>query len=240
MDIKEIQLEVFKQSGINIDPDDPFFVALTMLYKMGNIIESKNEALISQLHKAAETYHKSRSYWHNQNERLIVEQVNQVKLAVLEISNIKNYVGEVATGQSKVQLQPILAEIATVLEHLKKKDSVAIEQLRKTSDTQDRWSRAAHYIVTGFILISLMAGLGGFYVGNILASQEIAKNAEWLGSEDGKYALQLRDSGSLKQLATCHTDQEPSGWKVKDGKSCIPSPVQTKDGYLTTGWKINQ
>jgi hypothetical protein len=126
-----------------------------------------------------------------------------------------------------------------VLDHLKKKDSIAIEQLRKTSDTQDRWSRTAHYIVTGFILISLMAGLGGFYVGNILASQEITKYAEWLSSEDGKYALQLRDAGSLKQLATCHTDQEPSGWKVKDGKSCIPSPVQTKDGFLTTGWKIN-
>ena len=239
MDFQELQLEVFKQTKKKIEPDDPFYVAFIMLEKMAYLIENKNANLIANLLKSADKYNQTRSYWHHHSEKLIAEQINQVKLAVLEISSVKNYVGEVSTSQAKTQLQPILSEITNVLDLLQRKDKFAVEQIRNISDIQDRWSRTAFYVVTGFILVSLLTGLGGFYVGKILSGQEIAKNAEWLASDDGKYALQLRDAGSLKQLATCHPEQESSGWKIKDGNSCIPSPVQTKNGLLTIGWRLS-
>lgn len=237
MDIKSIQLEVFKQTGKNIDPDDPFYVALAMLSEMANIIENKNDTALSKLQKASVTYHQTRSYWHNQNEQLMIEQVKQVKSAVLEITALEAHLTEAAANQAQVQLQPVLASIDVVLKKLQSKDGFAIEQLRKTSDIQERWSNIAQYLIIGFFASALIFFLCGYYVGNLVSSKQIAKNAEWLDSEDGTYALQLRDAGSLKQLATCNTSEENSGWKLKDRNLCIPSPIRTEKGYLTTGWK---
>ena len=238
MDINEIQLEVFRQTGISIDSDDPFFVALAMLSEMTNVIDKKHDVILEKIQKASESYNRTRFYWHNQNEQLMIGQVKEVKTAALDITGLKWHLTEVVAEQTKIHLQPILSHISEVSDKLQRKDGLALEQLRKTSATQERWSKIAHNLIFGFFVSAMIFGLCGIYVGNLVASKEIAKNAEWLDSEDGKYALQLRDAGSLKQLATCYSGQESSGWKIKDGKSCIPSPVQTKDGYLTTGWKI--
>jgi hypothetical protein len=187
---------------------------------------------------AAESVNSSNIYLREQHEKILIDQVKQIKVYVSQLTSLEGNMSAAVVNQARTQLQPILSDIETVLRHLKDKDGLALEQLRKTSETQDRWSRSAQYLVVGFVLMSLMIGFGGFYVGNIIASKEITKNAKWISSEEGKYALQLRDAGSLKQLATCYAGQQSSGWKIKNGNSCIPSPVKIKDGYLTTGWKI--
>lgn len=238
MDINEIQLEVFRQTGISIDSDDPFFVALAMLSKMTNVIDKKHDVILEKIQKASESYNRTRFYWHNQNEQLMVAQVKEVKTAALDITGLKWHLTEVVAEQTKIHLQPILFHISEVSNKLQRKDEIALEQLKKTSATQERWSKVAHQMLIGFFLSALIFGLCGFYVGNLVASKQISQNAEWLDSADGKYALQLRDAGSLKQLATCSIGEESSGWKIKSWNTCIPSPVHTESGYLTTGWKI--
>lgn len=49
MNIEEIRLEVFKQTGKSIDPDDPFFVALAMLSATATGIEKKNDAALGEI-----------------------------------------------------------------------------------------------------------------------------------------------------------------------------------------------
>ncbi|EUJ10559.1 hypothetical protein Meth11DRAFT_1384 [Methylophilaceae bacterium 11] len=49
MNIDEIRLEVFKQTGKSIDHDDPFFIALAMLSATATSIEIKNDAALAEM-----------------------------------------------------------------------------------------------------------------------------------------------------------------------------------------------
>lgn len=49
MDIKQIRLDIFKQTGKSIDEDDPFFMALVMLAETAIGIEKKNDAALIEM-----------------------------------------------------------------------------------------------------------------------------------------------------------------------------------------------
>ncbi len=57
------------------------------------------------------------------------------------------------------------------------------------------------------------------------------RSESWLGTTEGKLALQLSHAGSLEALANC----EMPGWKIQ-GNLCVPYP--TPEG--TYGWHINK
>lgn len=49
MNIDEIRLDVFKQTGKSIDRDDPFYIALAMLSGVASDIEKKNDTALSEM-----------------------------------------------------------------------------------------------------------------------------------------------------------------------------------------------
>lgn len=49
MNIDEIRLDVFKQTGKSIDHDDPFYIALAMLSVTAISIEKKNDAALAEM-----------------------------------------------------------------------------------------------------------------------------------------------------------------------------------------------
>jgi hypothetical protein len=203
-------------------------------------LTGRMESFSATVVAAAEKVSNGKSILHGQNEQLLIDQVKKIKEAVGQIVGLENNMSAAIVNQTHTLLQPVLASIEAVARRLNEKDSIAIAALRKTSDTQARWSRTALYIAIGFVLLPLLTGFGGVYVGQVMAGKEITKDEEWLASADGKYARQLRDAGSLKQLATCDPGEDTSGWKIKNMNECIPSPVTTKKGVVVTGWKIKQ
>lgn len=183
--------------------------------------------------EAAKSVEKNKNILHRQNEQFLMGQVKKIQESVENITGLENSMSAAVINQAKLQMQPVLSELEAVLKRLNNKDSIALELIKDTSATQARWSRTGSFIAVGFVLLLLFSSFGGFYVGQEVTSKQITKNAEWLSSEEGQFADQLRGTGSLAALATC---DETRGWKL-EGNICHPQ--KTGDGIMY-GWKVKK
>lgn len=237
MDIEPIRLDVFKKTGISIDSDDPFFAAIVMLNSMATATEKKNEAILQLITEQVENLTKNEARTLEASKSLLKTTAGEIKSAVGQVIGVQEGISGAAAEQARTLIAPVMGDIAQVLRGLQAKDGLALEQLKKTQDTQARWAGNATLVIGGVVLTVLIATACSFYAGRTQAQKEIAQTAEWLDSDEGKYAIQLKNAGSLKALATCTAPITPNDWgKSADGKTCFARPTAGK----IIGWKIGQ
>lgn len=158
-----------------------------------------------------------------------------IQQSVQQIAGVQDGIEKSTKGQAKALLAPLIGTLSDVLTSLKAKDGLALEHLKRTQATQARWATNAGLVIGGVVITVLIVGAGSYFTGLTLAQKEIAKTAEWLDSDEGKYAIQLKNAGSLKVLATCDPGNVGNNWKKsKDGKDCYPN---LSDGKII-GWHI--
>lgn len=237
MDIDQIRLEVFKKTGMSIDSDDPFFAAIVMLNSMATATEKKNEAVLKLVTEQVENLTKNDARTLEASKSLLETTAGEIKSAVGQVIGVQEGISGAAAEQARTLIAPVMGDIAQVLKGLQAKDGLALDVLNRTHATQARWAMNAGKVIGGVVLIVLIVGAGSFFTGRTLAQKEIAQTAEWLDSEEGKYAVQLKDAGSLKALATCNAGDYANDWaKSKSGKVCYPNPTVGR----VNGWYISK
>lgn len=236
MDLSKIRLEVFRETGLNIDVGDPFYAALAMIAALAEeMARTDQEAskrldnIVIQLAKANEEHHKK-------SIGVLNDVVGRLNDAVDRVTGMQDGIAKAAAEQAQELLGPVVSSTASVLEKLEQKDRLALQHLQRTGETQRRWATNA-MAASASILLSLAIVAGcSYFAGRVSAQKEIQANAEWLSTAEGKYALQLRDAGSLVALATCNAGPFPNNWtKSKDGRVCHPNETNG----ITHGWYIN-
>lgn len=105
----------------------------------------------------------------------------------------------------------------TIADSISKTSTTIVEQL------VFKWALVG---VALLIALLLTCSVAAFQIGN-----RHGQSDSWLGTPEGKLAMQLSNAGSLAALANC----EMPGWKVK-GELCVPYPTQ--EG--TYGWRIHR
>lgn len=198
MNIDQIRLDVFKQTGMSIDSEDPFFAAMVMLSSMATAIDMKNEAVHKLITEQVANLTKNEARTLEASKNLLETTAGEIRSAVGQVIGVQEGITGAAAKQARTLIAPVMGDIAQVLKGLQAKDGLALDVLNRTHATQARWATNASAVIGGVVLIVLIVAAGSFFTGRTLAQKEIAKTAEWLDSEEGKYALQLKDAGSLK------------------------------------------
>lgn len=236
MDLDAIRIEVFKQTGMRIDKGDPFYAALVMLSAIGKEIGHNNDASLTRIAEIANTASVSGERHHAQNEQVLGEAVAKIQKAVAQVTGVQNGISEAAAKQALGVLSPIVLSTNEVLKTLQDKKDAVTAALSNVQKTQAQWAENIGFAIGSAALALLITSGCAFYVGHVSAQKEIQRRAEWLDSEDGKYALQLKDVGSLKALATCSAGPFKNDWqKSKDGLVCFPNPTNGS----VVGWRIS-
>lgn len=236
MDVDAIRVEVFKATGMNIDKGDPFFAALVMLSSVASEIKRKNESALRDLQGTRQRILSDMAKAHEHNSATLTQMVADVKEQTGKLIGVHGALEEATKWRVDILLSPVLERTNKVIRELQAKDSMAVELVRKMQDTGATWARNASIAVMGVLLLTLGTAAGAFYIGNVLSRQDMDQRIKWLDTDDGKFALQLRDAGSLKALATCNAGPFENNWKIKNVKVCIPYP--TDENMI--GWKIQK
>lgn len=235
MDLDAMRLEVFSRTGLNIEKDDPFYSAIVMLSIIAERANVKNDVVMARIAEMADTTAARDVRTLSSSESLLRESVKRIQSAVSQVTGVQHEIEKAAANQIRALVAPVLADIEAMSRRLESKDGLALQSLKITQKTQARWAENSGLVIGGVVLALVLSSASAFYVGRTVAQKDIQKRVEWLDSNDGKYALQLRDAGSLKALATCNAGDFQNGWETKhDGKVCIPTPT---DGNVI-GWHI--
>lgn len=230
MDLDAIRLDVFKQTGLNIDKGDPFYAALIMLSSIADAIAHNNETSLAKIAGIANAASV-------RDEQTLETTAAKIQQAVAQVTGIQAGIADAAAKQARDILYPIVLSTKDVLKQLEDRKFAVTAALDSVQKTQTNWAENLGLAIGSVVLTLLITSGSAFYAGHVSAQTEIKKKAEWLDSEDGKYALQLRDAGSLKALATCNAGPFMNNWKKSsNGKVCIPYPT----AGTSIGWRISQ
>lgn len=237
MNLDELRVEVFRQTGLSIDKDDPFFAAMVMLSIIAEDIKAKSETALGYMEGMVNETARRDAGTLSRSEKLLAEAAGKIRSAADQVTGAKQGVLAAAVGAVNELVAPVMTDVEAVLTTLQEKDRAALDVLKRTVSTQATWAANATLTIWGAVVLCVLAAGGGYYVGQTTAQHKIEQRTAWLDSDDGKYALQLRDAGSLKALATCNAGDYKNNWQKKpDGKACIPNPT---DGTII-GWRISR
>ena len=90
MDIDAIRLEVFKQTGMNIEQNDPFYAALVMLSMIATDIEIKNDAALALINEAVKKLAASENQSHKDNGKLLNDSVIEIRAVVGQLTGMQD------------------------------------------------------------------------------------------------------------------------------------------------------
>lgn len=243
--VDELKKLVYEKSGYKMQlasGDDPL---LTTIYinqvVLGQAIEYARKQMAEENIEHIERCRKDQAHVSGVSEKQLNKAVIAVQKAADQIAGVQTGIEDAAGTQAIALLNPALCEMQQVLKGLKDKDGLVVEHWKNMQQTQAQWAKTearwagnVGLISCCVVLVILIVAGCSFYAGRVLAQKDIAQNAEWLDTQDGKYAMQLKDAGSLKALATCSVDA-PNDWaKSKDGKVCFPYPTNGRP----IGWHI--
>lgn len=159
----------------------------------------------------------------------IEEQGHQLKASALVVKRSAEAIK--TNSDEAVKNSKLLANIA----HHEIAQNVNTLLSKSIADSIDRTStKIVEQLVVKWALVGialliallLTFSVVAYQVGNLHGQSD-----SWLGTPEGKLAMQLSNAGSLAALANC----EMPGWKVK-GELCVPYP--THEG--TYGWRIHR
>lgn len=237
MDLDAIRVEVFRQTGFNIEKDDPFFAGMVMLSEIADAIGRNNDASLTSIANIANAASVREENHHARNEKVLGTAIAKIQQAVDQVTGMQAGVTEAAAKQAYDVLGPIVSSTKDVLKELEDRKHAVTAALDGVQNTQANWAENMGFAIGSVVLALLLTTGAAFYAGRVSAQKEIQQRAEWLDTEDGKYAQQLRDAGSLKPLATCDAGPLKNNWrKSKDGLVCVPNPM---DGNVI-GWHISR
>lgn len=217
-EIEQVRLDVFRQTGISIDRDDPFLVAIQLLLGASRRIEEKSDAALRELLLVAarvESASDKRARANplpppqagtqgEQHSALAAEHHKLIKFAAIAliaaalVGGIAGYVFRMGIDAASVAGFKHSAETA-----IEEANAAAAAAEKKASDE----------------------------------IRAVRETSGWAGTKEGLLARQFFASGAGLTAATCAAEK----WdirQVKDGKYCVPQrrPLWGTDGDY--GWKI--
>ena len=192
-------------------------------------------ALLDEFAKIRKEFETSKSAAVSNTDRQFSEALTAIKKSVQDVVGVQAGIERAASAQANALLHPLIDRVESVSKALEAKDGLALRHLKRTAETQSAWARNSGLAIMGVVLTIAIVSASSFFAGHVLAQKQVTKNAEWLDSTEGRYALQLRDAGSLKALATCNAGDFKNDWeKRKDGAVCLP---KYSDGKVI-GWRL--
>ena len=172
---------------------------------------------------------------HIRSAEALSQATDEIRQAAQAITGLEDGTQTAAAKQVRDILDPLSVYINSLLKKLEDRKDAVTAALNSVQSTQAKWAENMTLVIGATALALLITAGSTFYAGNVSAQKEIQQKAEWLDTPDGRYALQLRDAGSLKALAMCNAGSFDNDWqKSKDGRVCFPNPTNGK----VIGWHI--
>lgn len=104
MDLDVIRMEVFKQTGLNIEKSDPFYAALVMLSTVAADINRRNDTALENIMTTARQLMANNDDRYREHSKLLKDTVQEIRSVVSQVTGMQDGIERAAANRVQVIL----------------------------------------------------------------------------------------------------------------------------------------
>jgi hypothetical protein len=126
-------------------------------------LTGRMETMTEMVVVAAKTVANGKTVLHKQNEAFLMDRIKEITTAVAELRGMESAMQLAVKNQADVVIKPLVDSLSEQVKELTKKDTFAMNFMKKTEATQEKMASNIKIITISFVILIVLAYVAGYF-----------------------------------------------------------------------------